>query len=340
MSDESKIGADKIRNSNRLELKASHPIFDALDIRTGYSNGILVRMVIIGLAVSGIIFWQAELISNIYSYNQTEGIGLVINGGIITLFSIGIIRLVITLLRYGTEETAVALFIKNTQNNIPDPTQDLPTNSIIYKRYRLMQGMYEQRALVNHSALASMLLAKESTCTSMVRFINNILILAGVFGTIVSLSIALLGASSILDASANTNGMSQVLSGMSMALSTTITAIICYLYFGYFVLKLSDVQTNIINNIEQLTAALLIPKFSLQTDTIMQDVATLTHKMQKLVSTLEETQARYSASGQKLLDAVSNYNLRGQTISGDLGAIKELLRSGFRLYENNGKKEA
>ena len=59
-------------------------------------------------------------------------------------------------------------------------------------------------------------------------------------------------------------------------------------------------QTNVINNIEQVTAALLIPKFSVQADTVMQDVATLARKMQKLVSTLEEAQARYSASGQKL----------------------------------------
>ena len=128
--------------------------------------------------------------------------------------------------------------------------------------------------------------------------------------------------------------MSQVLSGMSTALSTTITAIVCYVYFGYFFLKLSDAQTTVVNNVEQVTAALLIPKFSVQADTVMQDVATLARKMQKLVSTLEEAQARYSASGQKLLDAVSSYGIRGQSISNDISIIKELLRSGFRLYED------
>ena len=134
--------------------------------------------------------------------------------------------------------------------------------------------------------------------------------------------------------------MSQVLSGMSTALSTTITAIICYLYFGYFFIKMTDVQTVVINNVEQVTAAILIPKFSVQTDTVMQDVATLARKMQKLVSTLEEAQARYSASGQKLLDAVSSYSIRGQNISNDISIIKELLRSGFRLYEDDAEGEA
>jgi len=333
MNSEDKISASEMRDDS--DIKEFHPLLSALDLRTGYSNNILVRMVIIGLVIGGAIFWQLDLISDIYFRNQVEGIGPMINGGIIVLFIAGILKLIVTLLRYAAEEAALARFIKNVESNAMDPIKRVPMNSIISRRYLLMQGMHEQRALINHSALASMLLANESTRTSLAKFINNILILAGVFGTIVSLSIALLGASNILDASAATGGMSQVLSGMSTALSTTITAIMCYLYFGYFFLKLSDVQTNVINNVEQVTAALLIPKFSIQTDTVMQDVATLARKMQKLVGTLEEAQARYSASGQKLLDAVSSYSIRGQNISNDISIIKELLRSGFRLYEDD-----
>jgi len=341
MNDAEKISASEIREqSENSGLQESHPILSALDMRTGYSNNILIRMVIVGVVVASAIFWQIDLISDIYFRNQIEGIGPLINGGIVALFVVGILKLVVTFLRYGAEEAALSRFVKNVQNNAMDPIKRVPINSIISRRYLLMQGMHEQRALINHSALASMLLANESTRTSMAKFINNILILAGVFGTIVSLSIALLGASNILDATAGTGGMSQVLSGMSTALSTTITAIICYLYFGYFFLKLSDVQTNVVNNVEQVTAALLVPKFSIQTDTVMQDVATLARKMQKLVGTLEEAQARYSASGQKLLDAVSSYSIRGQNISNDISIIKELLRSGFRLYEDDAEEEA
>jgi len=336
MSNEDKISASEMRDEP--DIQEFHPLLGALDLRTGYSNNILIRMVIIGAVIAGAIFWQIDLISQIYFRNQVEGIGPLINGGIVVLFAAGILKLIITLLRYAGEEAALSRFIKNVKSNALDPIKRVPMNSIISRRYLLMQGMHEQRVLINHSALASMLLASESTRTSLAKFINNILILAGVFGTIVSLSIALLGASNILDASAGTGGMSQVLSGMSTALSTTITAIICYLYFGYFFLKLSDVQTNVINNVEQVTAALLIPKFSVQTDTVMQDVATLARKMQKLVGTLEEAQARYSASGQKLLDAVSSYSIRGQNISNDISIIKELLRSGFRLYEDDDEE--
>lgn len=336
MSNEDKISASEMLDEPSIQ--EFHPLLAALDLRTGYSNNIMIRMVVVGLVIAGAIFWQLDLIHEIYFRNQLEGIGPLINGGIVALFAAGIFKLILILFRYAGEEAALSRFIKNVKNNAMDPIKRVPMNSIISRRYILMQGMYEQRVVINHSALASMLLANESTRTSLAKFINNILILAGVFGTIVSLSIALLGASNILDASAGTSGMSQVLSGMSTALSTTITAIVCYLYFGYFFLKISDVQTNLINNVEQVTAALLIPKFSVKADTVMQDVATLARKMQKLVSTLEEAQARYSASGQKLLDAVSSYGIRGQSISNDISIIKELLRSGFRLYEDDDEE--
>lgn len=336
MSTEEKISASELAEKPQAKPAGTpHPLFKALDLRTGYSNRVLVRMVIVGAIIAVVLGLNMELLHDIYVKHQIDVIGPVINGSILVLFAAGLVKLVILLLRYSGEEASLSRFVKNIQNDSMDPVRRIPDSSLIARRYHLMQGMFEQRVLVNHSALASMLLAGESTRTSLARFINNILILTGVFGTIVSLSIALLGASNLLDATAGTGGMSQVLSGMSTALSTTITAILCYLYFGYFFIKLTDVQTNLINNIEQVTAAILIPRFSVHTDTVMQDVATLARKLQKLVDRLEESQARYSASGQKLLDAVSSYGIRGQNISNDISIIKELLRSGFRLYEDD-----
>jgi hypothetical protein len=333
MTEEEIIRASDVREGQAL--KEYHPLLDALEIRTGYSNNVLIRMLIVAIVIGVAIFLNLDLIKSIYFEHQIDRIGPMINGSILVLFGLGIIKLVVTYLRYAGEEAAISRFLKNVRSNAMDPLQRVPTSSIIARRYRLMEGLFDQRVVINHSAVASMLLAGESTRLSLARFINNILILTGVFGTIVSLSIALLGASSMLDGAGHGSGMSQVLDGMSTALSTTITAIICYLFFGYFYLKLTDVQTNVVNSIEQTTAALLIPKFNVQSDTVMQDVAKLARQLQKLVDKLEEAQARYSASGQKLFDAVSSYGIRGQTISNDISIIKELLRSGFRLYEED-----
>lgn len=332
---EEKISANELRDpAAGADL---HPLLRALDLRTSYSNNVMLRMLIAAIVIGIAIAFNIDLLKDIYVKNQIEGIGLLINGGILLLFALGLTKLILSFLRYSAEEAALARFIKNIQKDSLQPIKRIPDSSIIARRYYLMQGMFEQRVLINHSALASMLLARESTRTSLAKFINNTLILTGVFGTIVSLSIALLGASNLLDANAASGGMSQVLQGMSTALSTTITAIVCYLYFGYFFIKLTDVQTNLINNVEQVTAAILIPKFSIQTDTVMQDVSMLARKLQKLVDKLDEAQTRYSASGQKLLDAVSSYGIRGQNISNDISIIKELLRSGFRLYEDDSE---
>ncbi len=337
MNGEEKIGAGELLDEGGVSGRGVHPLLDSLDLRTGYSSSILVRMAIIAIVITGVVIWQLDLIRDIYIRHQIEGIGPLINSSILVLFAAGLVRLIVMFIRYSGEEAALKRFIRNVSRDFTDPLRRVSANSLISRRYTLMRAMYEQRVLINHSALASMLLAGESTRTSMARFINNILILAGVFGTIVSLSVALLGASDLLTGTGGTDGMSTVLSGMSTALSTTITAIVCYLYFGYFFLKLRDVQTNVVNSIEQVTAALLIPRFGLRSETVMQDVAALAYKMQKLVDKLEEAQARYSASGQKLLDAVSSYGIRGQSIAADISTIKQLLRSGFRLHDDEGK---
>lgn len=347
MNDETKISAAELR-AGRDAGRDPRPIPAALELRRGYSRGVLLRMLIVAAAVIAAVAWQADIIRDIYIRHQIAGLGPLINGSILALFALGVVNLIWTFLRYSREEGALRRFVGNVERGggaLPESPEALETplesvrgNTIIARRYRLMRALYERRSAINHSALAATLTADESTRSSMARFINNILILAGVFGTIVSLSVALLGASNLLTGG-DGGGMSTVLSGMSTALSTTITAIVCYLYFGYFFIKLQDAQTNVINSVEQITAAWLVPRFQLQSDTAMHDLVELARKLANLVDNLTEAQAQFRALAagsdpaqtQRLLQTLDE---QGGRMSGDISDIKRLLKSGFRLHDD------
>jgi hypothetical protein len=198
-----------------------------------------------------------------------------------------------------------------------------------------MQALYRAHCPINHGSLASTLLATESTRNSLPRFINNILILTGVFGTIVSLSIALIGASDLLETSINVGGMGMVVHGMSTALSTTITAIVCFIFFGYFHLKLTDVQTNLVSAVEQVTVNELIPRFQVQTDSALYEFTGLVRSLQELVNQMFQTQKTLEGLEQNILLTLQSYETKSGTLTSDLADLKYLLQQGFRLPAND-----
>ena len=215
----------------------------SIQLRRNFSRNILIRMIILSAIIAALMVWRFEFINQVYFRDQLTPTGLIINGTIVGLFAIGILRMITIFLHYAQEENALIRFLRNLREGEQDPLNRIHKKALIANRYRTMQGLYKANCPINHGSLASTLVANESTRNSLPKFINNILILTGVFGTIVSLSIALIGASDLLATSINVGGMGMVVHGMSTALSTTITAIVCFIFFGYFNLKLSDVQT-------------------------------------------------------------------------------------------------
>ncbi len=295
----------------------------------------------------GLMAWKWDYINEIYFRNQLTTTGLLINGAILTLFLLGVLRLVVILFRYRREEQAVQGVIDNLDQGA-EPLHGIPEDRIISRRYRAMERLHQGNTPIEHSALASTLVASESTRASFPRFINNILILSGVFGTIVSLSIALIGASDLLESAVDVNGMGMVIHGMSTALSTTITAILCYLYFGYFFLKLNDVQTNLVSAVEQITGNYFMPRFQVQTETVLHQFAGLIRSLQGLIGQLRSSQESYAGLAREIQSSqaafqdietriisalVDVYRNRAEPITDELGEIRRLLRIGFRLPE-------
>lgn len=287
-----------------------------------------------GVVLAIIASWQHELIHSVYFKDQPSSLGIIVNGSIVVLFILGLLRMIGSLLSYIREETAIVKFVKNIENR-PDqsPLKNINEKSMIVRRYNNMRALHDARSPIDQNALASVLVASESTSNSFPKFINNILILGGVFGTIVSLSIALLGASDILEDAVNTAGMGMVIHGMSTALSTTITAIVCYLIFSYFFLRLMDAQTNLVSAVEQVTTLHLMPKFQVQTDSVLYEFTGLIRSLQGLVAQMESTQDSFVAMENDISSTLTTYQDKIEGMDKYMDTIIHYLRLGFRLRE-------
>ncbi len=320
---------------------------ESIQFRNNLSRKILLRMIIIAAVSAAILVWKLDFINSVYFRDQLTATGLIINGSILALFVLGLVKIIWILFTYGKEERAVRRFVDNLEDNV-SPLIDISENTIIARRFRTMEHLHQANTPVNHNALASTLVAAESTRNSFPKFITNILILTGVFGTIVSLSIALIGASDLLASAVDVNGMGLVVHGMSTALSTTITAIVCYIYFGYFYLKLTDVQTNLVSGVEQVTNNYLLPRFQVQTESILYEFTGLIRSLQGLVNQMEGSQQSYNQlademkKSQEAFEDLENrigaslveiYKTKIQPVADDMNDIKKLLKIGFRLPE-------
>ena len=308
---------------------------ESINLRRNYSRNTLFRMIVLAALAAGIGIWKYDLINAVYFKDQLTPTGLVINGAILVLFIMGLLRTVGILLSYMREEAALARFVRNVEKRQDgDPIKGVSTSSIIARRYATLRRLHEARTPINQNALAATLVASESTRNGLPRFINNILILSGVFGTIVSLSIALIGASDVLENAVSATGMGMVIHGMSTALSTTITAIICYVFFGYFFQRLTDAQTNLISGIEQVTTTYLMPKFQVQTDNVLYEFTGLIRSLQGLVDQLQKSQLGFEATQDQLADTLEMYRDKVDGIDDRLDSMVHLLRVGFRLRDD------
>lgn len=276
-----------------------------------YTRNVLWQFLIAFGILLFIIVWQLDFFKQVYVANQVSSVGWTINGGIVLLFFAGLARVVLLLFRYMAEEASINRFVLNVRMG-EDPLKQVGLGSMIAHRYETLKTLHRKRASINHSALAATLLASESSYNSFPKFVHSTLILTGVFGTIVSLSIALLGASDLIENVNQIDSLGTVVNGMSTALSTTMTAIIAYLFFGYFYLKLTDSQTYLISRVEEVTATTLLPHLQISQDALLKEYGQTIEATNALLKKLDGSQAGYSKSATEMALAVTQLerNLR------------------------------
>ena len=301
-------------------------------MRNNQSTRVLFQMGVVLFIVIAIAIWQWDYLIDLYIHNQITYVGWIINGAILALFLLGLGRMVHLFVIYSEEEKALDLFVKATRaEDLDSLDESLPPDSIIGQRYATVLNFFSSRTEINHNALAATLLARETSKTSFIKFVNNILILAGVFGTIVSLTVALIGASTAISATDSLRGIDVVIHGMSTALSTTMTAILAYFLFGYFYLKLMDTQSYVLGWVEHETATQLIPRYQAATRSPEQALAEMltgtVETIDKFNNFINQIQALGASQSQMLdnFEQLSDQNMRM------LSDIRGILREGFRL---------
>ena len=302
-----------------------------MESRSNFSRRMLIRLIVLGAIVVMVLLANYQFINDLYLKDQQTPVGLFVNGGILLVFLLGLVKIVTTLSYYMQEEVALSRFVRQFSSDPEKLMKGVSPKSVIARRHNTIQKLSEEHARINHSALAATLKANEHTRTSFTRYVSNILILTGVFGTIVSLSVALMGASHLLDSAQDSSSMGLMIHGMSTALSTTITAILCYLFYGYFYLKLSDAQTYFLSGVEEVTAVYLLPEYSHDSESMLDEVAGLIHGLREAARGMRDIQQEYAEAGNRLhgITAQLTQQMSGMTTSID--GIKELLREGFRL---------
>ena len=302
--------------------------------RLSKSNTILLQMLVVLVAVAAVVMWQQDYLAELYLRNQITRIGFVVNGAIVVLFFAGLSQLIRLFILYGREETALDQFDAALEaEDIDESLGQLAPNSIIRQRYEIVADFYRARTEINHNALAATLLAQEASRTSFTKFVNNILILTGVFGTIISLTVALLGASTAISDANSMRGIDIVIHGMSTALSTTMTAILAYFLFGYFYLKLLDTQSYVLGKVEHVTATVLIPQHQVATRSPEQHLSEMLASTTDTLGKFENFIQQFQSVASKQEEMASNFEKLTDQNMNLLKDIRSILRAGFRLRD-------
>lgn len=306
-----------------------------MNIRKSSAKNTLLQIVVILIVFAALIFWKKDAIAHLYTSGDISKTGMIINGIIIMLFLLGMFRIVMTLFRYINEHQVLLRLVDLLKENAPNPASFLPDESLAVQRYISVKWVSRQGAPVNQAAMAASLNSTENARLTIIRFVHSTLILAGVFGTVVSLSMALIGAAGLLNSPEGVKEMGTIISSMSSALSSTVTAIICFFIFAYFYLRLNDSRIQLLTYIEDVTSLYLLPQITHTETGMIHQVTTLTTALNQAADKLLMVEKSFIDAGDRLQQAVDDLHtkINSDAMDNNLQDIKVLIRKGFHLSE-------
>jgi len=264
---------------------------------------------------------------------------LILNGIIFILFLGGTGQLYRAIRRYQQQENQISEYTRRRQDGqwSAEIIQDMESPSLIADRYRTIRDLYNGGGAVDHGAISAIMMAEESLQQSFPRFVNNVLILTGVFGTVSSLIFALVGAGDVLQAASPDAGMGLLLLGMNTALTTTATAIVCYFFFTFFFHRLTDLQTWVFSQVERAALVHMVPEFNYEPDAVNHETKQLIEEVKLLVTETRHGLVSIEKAMQKpeqitpvqpMSEAMEKQN---ELLASHFQELAKILAEGFRL---------
>lgn len=290
-----------------------------------YSRFLLILILI--LAAGAMSLYYDVIIDYLFPDFKTGFTNIILNLIIICLFGLGIMKVLSGYRHYSSEEKLLDIFKQKVEAGKFDEIVSLPQDSIIVQRYLMVKELYDRKIPINHGVISSIMTAKESLYQSFPKFINNVLILTGVFGTIVSLTIALFGASNVLSSDVTGGGINTMISGMNTALITSATAMVCFFVYTYFYQKFTDLQTYVFAQIEETVLFHIIPHFAFDTDTVNHETKEIIREINGMLKEMRNHTDEMSKLGGSMGSMASD----SKEMTNTLKEVKDVLLDGFSL---------
>jgi len=295
------------------------------------SRQILVQMaVVLALAVivAVLVFlWKIDAVAGVLFGDPRP---LILNGVVLLLFALGIWQLFREVRHYERQETQITEFMARRAEGYPTDQvlAEFDEPSLLIERYATIKELFGGGGPIDHGAISAIMLAGESLHLSFPRFVNNVLILTGVFGTVSSLIFALIGATDVLQTAVPGSGMGLMLLGMNTALTTTATAIVCYFFFTFFFQRFTDLQTWVVSRLEHAALLYMVPDFSFEPDVVNHQTKLLVEDIRNLVAEMHQGLGGFEGAVTRLDEAA---RARQDDSLARLDELRNVLVEGFRL---------
>ena len=148
------------------------------------SRQILVQMSLVltaaVIATILVFLWKIDAVAGVLFGDPRP---LILNGVIVLLFILGIIQLFKGVRHYEKQEAQISEFMELRAEGYPNEQvlAEFRDPSLLRERHNTIKEIFAGGGPVDHGAISSIMLAGESLQLSFPRFVNNVLILMGVY---------------------------------------------------------------------------------------------------------------------------------------------------------------